>query len=68
MRLIGFVLALILTLVPLAAEAQQAPKMPKIGLLTLATPAAAAPLVEAFRQEAIASRLPITTSNTLNPI
>jgi putative ABC transport system substrate-binding protein len=35
---------------PLAAEAQQAPKIPKIGLLTLNTPAAAAPLVEAFRQ------------------
>jgi putative ABC transport system substrate-binding protein len=51
MRLIGSVLALILTLVPLAGEGQQAPKIPKIGLLTLATPAAAAPLVEAFRQE-----------------
>src|ERR1700720_394145 len=31
---------------PLAAEGQQAPKIPKIGLLTLNTPAAAAPLVE----------------------
>jgi len=38
---------------PLAAEGQgpKASKMPKIGLLTLATPAAAAPFVEAFRQE-----------------
>jgi ABC-type uncharacterized transport system substrate-binding protein len=53
MRLIGLavVLAVSLGLAPLAAEGQQAPKIPKIGLLTLATPAAAAPLVEAFRQE-----------------
>jgi len=38
---------------PLAAEGQgpKASMIPKIGLLTLATPAAAAPLVEAFRQE-----------------
>jgi hypothetical protein len=50
MRLIGVVLALVLT-ASLAAEGQPAPKIPKIGLLTLATPAAAAPLVEAFRQE-----------------
>jgi putative ABC transport system substrate-binding protein len=50
MRRIGLVLVLILT-ASLAAEGQQAPKIPKIGLLTLATPAAAAPLVEAFRQE-----------------
>ena len=35
---------------PLAAGAQQAPKIPKIGLLTLSTAAAATPLVEAFRQ------------------
>jgi len=37
---------------PLAAEGQEpkASKIPKIGLLTLNTPAAAAPLVEAFRQ------------------
>ena len=35
---------------PLAARAQQALKIPKIGLLTLSTAAAATPLVEAFRQ------------------
>ena len=49
MRRIGVVLALVLT-ASLAAEGQQAPKVPKIGLLTPSTPAAAAPLVEAFRQ------------------
>jgi putative tryptophan/tyrosine transport system substrate-binding protein len=50
MRRIRLVLMFVLT-ASLAAEGQQAPKIPKIGLLTLATPAAAAPLVEAFRQE-----------------
>jgi len=34
----------------LPVDAQPAPKIPKIGVLTLSTPAAAAPLVEAFRQ------------------
>jgi putative ABC transport system substrate-binding protein len=36
--------------VPLAAEAQQAPKTAKIGLLIPSTPAASAHLLEAFRQ------------------
>jgi putative tryptophan/tyrosine transport system substrate-binding protein len=35
---------------PLAARAQQASKIPKIGLLNANTPAAAAALVEAFKQ------------------
>jgi putative ABC transport system substrate-binding protein len=50
MRVIGLVLALILTLASLAAEGQQAPRIAKIGLLTPSTPAVAAPLVEALRQ------------------
>lgn len=34
----------------LPVAAQQAPKIPKVGLLTPSTPVAAAPLVEAFKQ------------------
>jgi putative ABC transport system substrate-binding protein len=35
---------------PLAADAQQPPKMPQIGYLGAASPSAGAPLLEAFRQ------------------
>ena len=52
MRLIGLavVLAFRLTLAPVAAEAQQTPKVTKIGLLTPSNPAGSGHLVEAFRQ------------------
>jgi putative tryptophan/tyrosine transport system substrate-binding protein len=52
MRLIGLavVLVLSLTLAPLAADAQQGTKLAKIGLLSVTTPAVAAPNIEAFRQ------------------
>jgi len=44
------IVALALLAVPLAADAQQAPKMAKIGWLHPATPAATTHLLEAFRQ------------------
>jgi ABC-type uncharacterized transport system substrate-binding protein len=44
------VLAVSLLLAPLAAVAQQAPKVTKIGLLTPSSPAGSGHLVEAFRQ------------------
>ena len=52
MRLIrlAVVLTVSLTLAPLAGEAQQAPKIAKIGYLAPATPAAAANNLEAFKQ------------------
>jgi putative tryptophan/tyrosine transport system substrate-binding protein len=52
MRLIGLavVLAVSLLIAPLAAVAQQAPKIPKIGYLAAATPETAAHNLEAFRQ------------------
>jgi ABC-type uncharacterized transport system substrate-binding protein len=50
MRLIELVLALVLVLSPLAADAQQATKLAKIGLLSITTPAVVAPNIEAFRQ------------------
>ena len=48
MRLIGLVLALGLVLAPLAVEAQQAVKVPRIGYLSGGDPAG--PLHEALRQ------------------
>jgi hypothetical protein len=50
MRLIGLavVVTLNLTLAPLAAEAQQAPKVPRIGLLLTGNPPD--PNVEAFQE------------------
>ncbi len=52
MRRIGLavVLALCVTLAPLAIEAQQATKLAKIGLLSVTSPAVLAPNIEAFRQ------------------
>ena len=52
MPLIGItaVLAVSLLLAPLAAVAQQALKVTKIGLLTPSSPAGSGHLVEAFRQ------------------
>src|SRR5262245_52496340 len=52
MRRIGLavVVALSLTLSPLAVEAQQAPKTPKIGVLIQGSPAATAHFFEAFRK------------------
>jgi putative ABC transport system substrate-binding protein len=52
MRLIGLAVVLTLSLfdAPLAVEAQQAAKIPKIGLLLTATPATVAYPLEAFRQ------------------
>jgi ABC-type uncharacterized transport system substrate-binding protein len=52
MRLIGLavVVAVSLTLAPLAAFAQQAPKTTKIGVLFTVTPAVAAPNLEALRK------------------
>ncbi len=47
MRMIGLVLTLILTLAPLAAEAQQPPKVVQIGTLSAFSPSARE---EAFRQ------------------
>jgi ABC-type uncharacterized transport system substrate-binding protein len=44
------VLLLALVAAGLPVDAQQTPKIPKIGLLTPSTPAGSAPLVEAFRQ------------------
>ena len=48
MRLIGLVVATILTFAPLAAEGQQPGKMYRIGVLTLSM-ASSTPAVEAFR-------------------
>jgi len=52
MRRIGLAvaLALSLTLAPLAAVAQQAPNVPKVGFLGVGTPVAIAPLIAAFRE------------------
>ena len=55
MRLIGLVLTLILTLVPLRVEGQQTPKgpragIPRVGVLSPFTSAAAADDIRAFRQ------------------
>ena len=52
MQLVTLTIALVLFAVPLAAHAQQAAKPPRIGCLRegSASDAAAAPLVEAFRQ------------------
>jgi putative ABC transport system substrate-binding protein len=52
MRRIGLAVVLTLSLfdAPLAVEAQQAAKIPKIGLLLTATPATVAYPLEAFRQ------------------
>jgi hypothetical protein len=41
---------ILLLLLPLAARAQQAGKVPRIGLVFGNTPAASAPLNEAFKQ------------------
>ena len=50
MRLIGFVLALSLFATPLVAEAQQAAKVPRIGMFWPVTPEATALFNEAFKQ------------------
>jgi ABC-type uncharacterized transport system substrate-binding protein len=51
MRLIGLAVVVVFSLVARpAVEAQQAPKIARIGVLSPATPAAAAHLIEAFRQ------------------
>jgi hypothetical protein len=52
MRLIGLavVLAVILTLAPLVAEAQQPATVPRIGMLLSGSASSTAPHVEAFRQ------------------
>ena len=52
MRLIGLavILAVGLTLVPLAAETQQVQKIPRVGMLLPGTPSTNAHLTEAFRQ------------------
>ena len=52
MRLIGFavLLALCLTLVPLASGAQPASKVPRIGYLSADTPTTASTFEDAFRQ------------------
>jgi hypothetical protein len=47
---LAVVVALSLTLTPLAAFAQQAPKTTKIGVLFAVTPAVAAPNLEALRK------------------
>ena len=49
MRLIGLVLALGLTLAPLAAGAQQAARLPRIGVLFASTPAATSHLLDGLR-------------------
>jgi putative ABC transport system substrate-binding protein len=49
-RLFLSILALGLLTVPLAAEAQRAARVPRIGLLMGGTPASTAPLIEPFRQ------------------
>jgi putative ABC transport system substrate-binding protein len=43
-------LVLALLAVPLAAAAQQPPKVPRTGYLAASSPSAGAPLLEAFRQ------------------
>jgi len=50
MRLIGLVLALLFTLAPLSADAQQAGKVHRIGYLGPSSPSLESHLVEAFRQ------------------
>jgi putative ABC transport system substrate-binding protein len=52
MRLIGLavILTVSLTFAPLDTEAQQAPKVPRIGVLHPGTPAAASQLAAAFKQ------------------
>ena len=49
-KLGSFALCTVLLALGLSAEAQQPKKIPKIAYLAPGTPAAAAPLVEAFRQ------------------
>ena len=50
MWLIGLAVVLVLGLAAQPVEAQQAPKLTKIGLLTPSSPAGSGHLVEAFRQ------------------
>src|SRR5438445_12416967 len=50
MRLIGLVLAAILTLAPLAAEAQQPREGHRIGILVGSSASFIAPYIETFRQ------------------
>jgi putative ABC transport system substrate-binding protein len=52
MRLIGLavVLAVGLAIAPLAADAQQAGKVPRIGFLSVTSPSDRPPLLDAFRQ------------------
>ena len=46
----SILVAVILLAVAVLAEAQQAKRMPRIGYLSAAAPAVAAPLIEAFRE------------------
>ena len=52
MRLIGLAVVLIVSLLaaPLAADAQQAGKVPRIGFLSVTSPSDRPPLLDAFRQ------------------
>jgi hypothetical protein len=50
MRVIGLVLALGLTLAPIAAGAQQPARLPRVGHLTFGTQASTEENVEALRQ------------------
>src|SRR5678815_2439286 len=52
MRLIGLavVLTVSLTFAPLAADAQQAGKVPRMGFLSVTSPSDRPPLLDAFRQ------------------
>jgi putative ABC transport system substrate-binding protein len=50
MRLIGLVLALVLALAPIAAEAQQPPRAARVGWMSLVTPTAPALNFDVFRQ------------------
>ena len=50
MRLIGLVLVLSLTLAPLAAGAQLATKVPRVGFLITGSSQGVQPLLDAFRQ------------------
>jgi putative ABC transport system substrate-binding protein len=50
MRLIGLVLALGITLAPLAIEAQQAGKVARVGVIEATSPSAGRPILDAFRE------------------
>ena len=55
---------------PLAARAQQAGKVPRIGFLGMASPSTFALRLEAFRlglRDLVISRAPLSTSSTAGP-